>query len=330
MAPPNRQPSPALPSGPPRILVIKLGALGDVLVTLGPLRAIRRHHPDAEITALTTAPFAELLRRSGLVDRVWIDTRPRWWQLGAFMRLRRRLIDAGFRRVYDLQTNDRTALYFRLFDPLQRPEWSGVARGCSHPHDNPARRSLHAFERMGEQLRAAGIAAVPMPDLGWLDADTARLGLRDPFVLLVPGSAPTRPEKRWPAAQYAALAKALAGQGITPVLIGTVAEREPLDAVAAACPPARNLTGETSLDELAALARRAVGAVGNDTGPMHLIALTGCPSLVLFGRASDPARHRPLGADVGILQAPRIAEIGVDAALAALRRRPPPPPSGAN
>ncbi len=318
---PTATDSHAQPTGPQRILVIKLGALGDVLVALGPMQAIRHHHPGAEITALTTAPYAELLRRSGLVDRVWIDGRPRWWQWGTILKLRRRLIGAAFQRVYDLQTNDRTAFYFRLFDPQRRPEWSGAVRGCSHPHTNPDRRALHAFARLGEQLAAAGIDRVPMPDLGWMDADTGPLGLAGPFVLLVPGSAPTRPEKRWPADAYAALAQALVAEGLIPVLIGTAAESAQTDAIAAACPSARNLTGQTSLDALAALARRAVGAVGNDTGPMHLIALAGCPSLVLFGPASDPTRHRPLGDDVAILRAPRIEDISLQEVLPALRRR---------
>jgi ADP-heptose:LPS heptosyltransferase len=163
-----------------------------------------------------------------------------------------------------------------------------------------------------------------MPDLGWLDADVARFGLDGAFVLLVPGSAASRPEKRWPPERYAALAHRLEGYGVRPVLIGTVAEAESLEAIAQACPGALDLTGDTSLEELAALARRATGAVGNDTGPMHLVALTGCPSLVLFSHASDPARHRPLGPSVGHLRAPRIEEIAVAEVEAAMRwrRRP--------
>ena len=58
-----------------RLLVIKLGALGDFVQAMGPAAAIRAHHPDAEITLLTTAPFAELARAAPYFDRVWIDER---------------------------------------------------------------------------------------------------------------------------------------------------------------------------------------------------------------------------------------------------------------
>ena len=60
----------------PRILVIKLGALGDFVQAMGPAAAIRAHHRDAEITLLTSAPFATLGRAAPYFDRVWIDERP--------------------------------------------------------------------------------------------------------------------------------------------------------------------------------------------------------------------------------------------------------------
>ncbi len=92
--------------------------------------------------------------------------------------------------------------------PGSRPEWSGIARGASHPHANPARDFMHTLDRQADQLRCAGIAyAVPALDLRWAASDLARFDLPDPFLLLVPGGAPHRPEKRWLAARYAELAR---------------------------------------------------------------------------------------------------------------------------
>src|SRR6266568_3426199 len=136
----------------PRILVIKLGALGDFVQALGPAAAIRAHHPEAAITLLTTAPFAELARRAPYFDEVWIDERPRLSALRGLLELRRRLRGAGFARIYDLQTSGRSSAYFHLMGPGARPEWSGIARGASHPHDNPRRDSMHTIERQSDQL----------------------------------------------------------------------------------------------------------------------------------------------------------------------------------
>ncbi len=295
-----------------RILVIKLGAFGDFVQALGPFAAIRRHHGAAagsHITLLTTEPYADFAAGTGYFDAVWIDDRPQAFDVGKWLDLRRRLRRGGFRRVYDLQTSGRSSFYLRLFWPGPYPEWSGVARGCSHPHANPSRDFLHTLDRQAEQLRMAGIAHVPAPDLTRIGADTARFGLPDRYALLVAGGARHRPAKRWPAERYGALARWFAGQGIEPVLLGTAAEADIVDAVSGACAQVRSLAGETGLADIVQLARGALCAVGNDTGPMHLIAATGCPCLVLYAHESDPALCAQRGPEVTILRRERLAEL---------------------
>ncbi len=312
----------AVSDGAGPVLVIKLGALGDFVQALGPAAAIRAHHRQARVTLLTTAPFADLARQCPYFDEVWLDRRPGLWRVGGWLALRRRLRDAGFARVYDLQTSDRTDFYFRLLGPGRRPEWSGTARGCSHPDRNPDRTRLHTVERQRSQLRDAGISEVPAPDLSWVNADSGRFGLGGDILLLAPGGAAHRPGKRWPAARYAALAGRAAARGLTPVLIGTAAEAEITGAIASAVPASADLTGRTSLADIVALARSAVAAIGNDTGPMHLIAGAGCKCVVLFSSESDPARcaqRAPSGADPPvILRREKLADLGVDEAAAAL------------
>ncbi len=106
------------------------------------------------------------------------------------------------------------------------------------------------------------------------------------------------------------------------MVLGAGAEREVADAVCDLCPDARNLCTMTSFIDIIALAREAAGAVGNDTGPMHLIAATGCPSVVLFSDQSDPALCAPRGpggaASVTVLRRQSLADLAlgeVDAAL---------------
>ena len=96
-----------------RVLVIRLGALGDFVLSLGPLAAIRRFHAKARITLLTTPPFASLSRASPYCDEVWIDERAPRWQPWRAMAVARRLRRGAFQRVYDLQTSSRTARYWR-------------------------------------------------------------------------------------------------------------------------------------------------------------------------------------------------------------------------
>lgn len=300
-----------------RILVIKLSALGDFVQAFGPFAAIRAHHPGAEITLLTTKPYAALAAASPWFDHVWVDDKPKMWQVPKVLKLKRKLASGRFDRVYDLQTSDRSSWYFRLMGG--EVEWSGIATGCSLPHANPGRDAMHTLERQAEQLAMAGIEQVPPPDLAWAEGDIHRYGLARPYALICPGGAPHRPAKRWSAESFGEIAAWLAARGITPVLLGTEAERAEIDTIRTICGTAISLVGKTQFVDILGLARQALCAIGNDTGPMHLIAVTHCPSVVLFSHESDPNLCAPRGR-VTILRRPSLAELPVPEVEQALAR----------
>lgn len=298
-----------------RVLVIRLSALGDFVLSFGPFAAIRAHHPDAEITLLTTNAFVSLAAAAPWFDRVEVDTKPSWWRLPALLSLARRL--RGFDIVYDLQTSGRSSRYFVL---AGRPAWSGIAPGCRFRQSDPARETLHTIERQRDQLRIAGITAFPKPALAWL-TDGPMPDLPRRFALLVPGAAPSRPAKRWPLEHFAELATHLVARGLTPVVIGTGSEATLAAAIKAACPEAIDLTGRTVLAQLFAIATRATCAIGNDTGPMHIAASVGCPCVVLFSADSEPSMTAPRGPSgewPTVLRADVLADLAVARVVEAL------------
>lgn len=291
-----------------KILVIKLGALGDFIQALGPMAAIRKHHPNAHITLLTTKGFKGFAEECGYFDDIIIDQRPKALNFLGWVSLRKTLNQSKFSRVYDLQNNDRTNMYFKLF-AAPKPEWIGVAQGASHRNTSPDRTAGHAYDGHVQTLGLAGIKDIQVDRLEWMKADLSTFALKDPYVLLVPGSAPERPEKRWPSDKYGRFAKLILSMGYQPVLIGTQAEAEATQEIANACPEALDLTGRTNLHQIATLAREAAAAVGNDTGPMHLIGATGCPSLVLFSQHSNPVKHAPKGDDIRVIQKQELGDL---------------------
>jgi ADP-heptose:LPS heptosyltransferase len=311
-----------------KILVIKLSAVGDFVMAFPAFERIRAAHPDARITLLTTPAFEGLARISPFFNAVETDGRPKG--PAAWLSLVARLRGARYDRVYDLQTNDRTNAYFQALRP-HPPSWSGVAAGCSLPHRNPARMAMHALERQAEQLQQAGIWSdaptrpleAPPPDISWIlnktPAARATAGSNPrPPVVLVPGSSAHRTEKRWPAGHYGLLAKALQADGFDIVIVGGLQESELARAIQRQAPRARDQTGRTDFAQIAALGARAALAVGNDTGPMHLIAAAGAPSISLFSSASDPALSGPRG-HVTIFQAPDLKDVLVETVLMTAR-----------
>jgi len=305
-----------------RVLVIKLSALGDFVQATGPMKAIRAAHPDAHITLLTTKPYAAMAEATGWFDAVWSDGRPDWTDLSAVWRLLSRLRGGRFDRVYDLQTQKRSIRYFQLLWP-HRPLWSGNAPGAAFLYAGPERDRLHVQDSHRNQLAIAGIETVGPPDVSWLTGDAAKFDLPRPYALLAPGGAPHRPAKRWPADRFGALAASLLGQGVTPAVLGHGAEEQALaDVILAAAPGAVSLVGRTALGDIADLARGAALAVGNDTGPMHVVVAAGCPSVVLFSRDSDPALSapRPIRDDqpVTILREMDLGDLAVEPVLEAV------------
>lgn len=299
------------------ILIIKLGALGDFIGALGPMKSIRAHHPHDRLTLLTTKPFAELGRACGYFDDVLIDAKPKWHQPAAWLKLRRTLNAAHFQRVYDLQNNDRTALYLKLFSP--QSEWVGVAPGASHRNTSPERTQGRAFDGHVQTLGLAGITNIIPDTLEWMKSNLSRFDLQSPYVLLVPGCSPQHPRKRWPPEQYRQAAERLIAQGYQIVLIGGPAEAQTNAEISDGI-NARNLTGKTDLYDIAALARGAAGAIGNDTGPSHIVSLTGCPTVVLYcNRASTIRKHGPLGLQTQAIEVDDLAALPAENVVKELR-----------
>lgn len=299
----------------PRILVIKLGALGDFIQALGPMAAIKNKHKDAHITLLTTAPYEEFARKSGYFNEIWLDKKPKLFNLSEWLSLRKQFINASFSRIYDLQNNDRTSIYLRLFPRSKRPEWVGAAPGASHRNSSPERTKGTAFEGHKQTLDIGGITDIKIDDMSWIKEDLSAFDLRPPYILLVPGCSARHPHKRWPVQYYIKIAQTLIAKGYQIIILGTNAEKETTALIKQSCPQALDLTGKTSLFQIASLAHKAFAAIGNDTGPMHMIGPTNCPSIVLFSSHGDPKKHAPNGNNVHTLQQDNLKDLTPNHAL---------------
>lgn len=310
-----------------KILVIKLSALGDFVLALAAMKKIREAHKRAHITLLTTPPFESLAKACPYFNSVETDGRPQG--LGEWLALRKRLKAAKYDRVYDLQTSAQSARIFHLLTPFP-PDWSGIAAGCSLPHKNPNRNRMHTLERQADQLKYAGIwpdaptepGSAPGPDLSWVTPKPSQLrpvpgGVKPrPYALFVPGGSAHRLDKRWSAERYGQLGKILAERGYDIVIIGGPQESALARQIQREVGQARDLTGRTDFAKVAMLGAKAALVVGNDTGPLHLAAAAGAPTVVLFSSASDPQLAAPRG-HVTVLRSGNLADLSVAEVLQA-------------
>lgn len=286
-----------------RILVIKHGALGDIIQGLDSFCSLRRGHPDAHIALLTGPAFAGLARLMPWFDEVIIDPRASFAKLAATLRIRS-VLRNGWDMIIDQQCSRRTAHYHRWFTP-STTRWFGIAIGASDPY--PDFTGINNHQRMLIAAKQAGGIDVTLADnpMSWLDgtAQLDALGVPVNPVILVPGCSPAKPAKRWSVDQFAALAQMAHDAGNDVVVVGTAAEQDTVDALMRQAPFCLNLLGKTKLPDLAALFRRAHLVVGNDTGPVFLAARAGALTVMVMGPETNPDMSAPTGTACGYVRA---------------------------
>ena len=307
---------------PPRILVLRGGAIGDFIATLPALHALRTRWPDAYIELIGYPHIANLARIGGLVDRVDSLDRAQIARLFApgiplEDKLRERLASFDFVLTY-LHDPDRSVeTHLRLSEVPDVLYASPIPAAGRHITDHlvaPLER-LALYETgakpaldLNAESRAAGKA--------WLAAH----GVKKPPVALHAGSG--SPRKNWPVARFIEVARRLHEAGDVVLFVlgeadGAIAPeiREAVEAVDGV------LAEGLELVETAGVLASCAAYLGNDSGISHLAAALGLPSLALFG-PSDPKVWGPRGVHASFLHAPEglLEKLGVPEVLAALAK----------
>jgi lipopolysaccharide heptosyltransferase I len=293
-----------------KILIIKPSSLGDIVLALPALAALRKSFPRAKISWLVRPEFAPLLRGHPQLDEIiHFDRRylGRAWRDPAAMKellsLAARLRKCGFDAVLDLQGLFRTACLGWLSGCRRR---FGMADAREMAHVFYTHRicrdsdNVHVVDYYLKIARAAGAGCgdveFVLPDTSGDAGDIIERSGLSPgrYVVLVPTSA--HRSKCWPAGKFAALAERIVSESALSVAaVGTAAEKPLVERL---CDIAKvavtNLAGLTNLEELVAVLRSSAAVVSNDTGPGHIAAALGGPVVLIFGR-SNPARVAPYG-----------------------------------
>jgi heptosyltransferase-1 len=310
-----------------RVLVVRTGAMGDVLHGMPAIAALRRAMPDAEIAWAIEPRWMPLLRADAdarprtpgmpLVDTVHAVPTREWSRSPAsaatvrsILSLRRALHAGRYDVAIDLQGSIRSAVIARM---------SGARRvvGSATPRETPARmlyretvsvRAEHVVQQAAEIVSAAvgqpivpGDFPLPVAPLAeqWCDAFLSAQRGDGPVVFLAPTAG--WGAKQWPADRFASLARALAERGCR-VLVNAAPTGE--DAVASHIVDATQglaVRAACDLPQMISLLRRVNLALGGDTGPVHAAAALHRAVVAMFG-PTDPRRTGPFGPRVEVLR----------------------------
>jgi heptosyltransferase-1 len=309
----------------PRILIVRIGAMGDVLHALPAVAALREQVPAAHLSWSIEPRWASLLaahtqQGSPLVDRihhvpvrVWKANPLSLATAGSILALRRELRAERYDIAVDLQGTIRSSIVGRLAG-------AAVFAGPAHPREAPAglfytqkieTQQPHVVEQACEILGAAtGLHLVPAEPVlareiaaeAWCDGIFAELPVstRPRVVVLSVGGG--WGAKRWPPELFGAVAAALHAHGCA-VLVAVARPEDELAQRVVQASAGTAWSVVCDLPQMTSLLQRAALCIAGDTGPLHLAAALGTPVVGIYG-PTDPARNGPFTRKKRILRSP--------------------------
>jgi ADP-heptose:LPS heptosyltransferase len=310
------QPAPIDLGARPRICVIKLATLGDLLLATPALRALRNRYPEATVDVLTTPASAGLLRDSQLVRHIYAldkhafdtpaqmlqDIRPTFATSNLLTRLRRERYDAVLLLHHLTLTRSRIKSWTLLQAIGARYSvgldngWGGFLdlrvpdNGFGIRHE--AEYALEVVRAVGARVEH-GAYPLRIADLGWEEAGESQAS-PTPLVALHPGSGSYSTARRYAPECFADIARALHLQFDARILLLGSPEEEDLQLKIRrrlASPPWVETGVTDSFHDLARLLAGCALFIGNDSFPMHLAAMVGVPTVAIFG----PSNHLAWG-----------------------------------
>jgi len=319
---------------PSNLLVIHFGQLGDVVLGIPALDALRSSFPDARITSLTGKPADQIVRLAGLsdevvaVDRVAMRDGGRIAALRAILDLVRDVRRRRFDTVVDFHAFYETGLLALASGARVRvgPRRENRTLPFAYTSHAPYDLAVHSIDRYLAVAEAAGAAPrirVPriMPDRAALDDVGRRIadaGLDATRIVgLNPGAG--WEIRRWPAERFVDLGRALRDEGAN-VVVFAGPEEPGLGADIASRIGAGAMSAEgLSLNQLAAFMSRTGLVVSNDTGPSHIASATGTPTLVLMPGNAGPSPFSVRGEHDRLIHGENIQAITLDETLSVAR-----------
>ena len=302
------------------ILVVKLSAIGDVIHALPVSYAIKERFPEAHLTWVVEKPAYPILEDNPYIDDIILFEKAKFRSVSGFLHeigpFRRRLRARRYNASLDLQGLFKSAAIVWNAGARQRVGTANMREGA-HLVSRPIRGAHaegHIVERYLDVARALGCTvdevrfpvAVSERDRAAAETLLLREGVQEGRTFVAFAIGANWPNKRWPAAHFAALADRLYRAHYVPVLVGGGRLDETLaqDIMAASGIPPVNLVGRTNLKQLAHIFTRAALVLGGDTGPVHLAAGLGTPTVMLMG-PTDANRNGPYGQQENAIEVDR-------------------------
>jgi len=278
------------------ILIIKHGALGDLIQADGIIKSIRYAHKNAKLVLLTSKKFINLMSMCPYIDDQLIDNRSSFLNIFSLISLYKNVKKYNFKIIYDLQNSQRTYIYRKYL--FKKIKWVSTNR-----KDHP----ISGLRGLEEMMRKNFVIPVNTfrPDISWLATDIKDIikknKILSKYIVLLPGSSKKNPLKRWP--YFVDLAKLLISKGYEVITILGPEELEMNSSFPG------HVLENLDWPQLSGIIKNSHFVIGNDSGPSHIASCLNKKGLALFGPSTSAIRSELKRGKFEILKVDNLADL---------------------
>tara|TARA_B100001123_G_scaffold451266_1_gene629293 strand:+ start:8339 stop:9268 length:930 start_codon:yes stop_codon:yes gene_type:complete len=281
-----------------KILLIKHGSFGDIILATGAMKSIKNHFSNYEICVLTSRKYKDFFEKAPFIDRIFIDDRKSLYNIINNFLLVKKIININFDYIFDLQNSYRTSIYNLIFRIFTKSIISSSRKFAQYRYIIPRQGVEHSTTGLNNQLSLLGIKTFFLPDLEWLKEYGYPTNIRKPFVIIIPGTSANGLHKRWSSKKYSIISEFLEKKGYNIVVAGTNQDYDSALHILNNCSNPINLLGKSPPEVLYKLSKKAKIIISNDTGPAFLASLSNNPLIWIVNDNAVSLSNKPIGKNV--------------------------------
>jgi ADP-heptose:LPS heptosyltransferase len=300
-----------------KILVIKHGSLGDIILALPAFASIRTHYNKSEIFLLTEKKYFKFFEKCTYIDNCIEDNR----KDNFFITLKRiiKLFHNKYDLIIDLQNSRRTSFYNLLFSIFQSTKVCSSRSFADFRYHIPIQGIESVREGLFNQLKLIGVNRIINEDYSWLKIKLSERFVK-PLALFIPGVSKNGNHKQWQPYKFAAIAKYFENLNFTICVIGNKEDEKSVLPIIESCNNVVNKIDLSPPEVIYSLALNSKIIFSNDTGPGHIASLAKNNFIWIVNDNNVSRANQPFGSHVYKIQSRSVKEISVQTVLSLIEK----------
>ena len=252
-----------------KILIIKHGSLGDLVLSFGAIKTLNYHYPEDELYLLTQPNYKSIFTRLPYVKEIFTDNRSSIIQ--SIINYLKLIKKNNFDLIIDLQNSTRTQIYHLFSRMFTNVQILSARKFSNIKYQQQIQGVQHITQNHKDQLSKLNIHKYFNPDLSWM---SLKKNYKNNYVILIPGASKTGSYKKWPSQKFAEIANHLIGMNLDVYLTGSQLDIKDINEIIKICPQAQNKINESKIEVFFDLCLGSKLIISNDTGPAHIAGLS--------------------------------------------------------